>query len=240
MDAGVTTDPMDNGTNMADVERWGSLLVGGGLLWEGARRRSLGGAAVAALGAVFLERGFTGRCHLYRALGFDTSGEARDVMVSETTQVNLPPATCYQAWRDLEGLPRFLSHLESVVVGDNGSSRWVARFAGQLVSWDARIVQDQPNRFLSWQSLPGSALESTGYVRFEELPAGRGTGMRIEIAYRAPHGAIGQAFSRLLSPAVRLQLHEDLRRFKRLLESREVATTEGQTSGRLELQEVQP
>jgi uncharacterized membrane protein len=239
MDAGVVTTPINNGTNMAEVERWGSLLIGGGLLLQGARRRSLGGAAVAALGAVFLERGLTGRCHLYHAFGLDTSGP-RDVVVSETAQVNLPPDVCYQAWRDLEGLPRFLSHLESVVVGDNGHSRWAARFAGQLVTWEAKLVQDQPGRFLSWQSLAGSAVETTGYVRFEELPAGRGTGVRIEIAYRAPAGALGQAFARLLNPAVRLQLHEDLRRFKRMLEAREVATTEGQTSGRLELQEVEP
>lgn len=58
------------------------------------------------------------------------------------------------------------------------------------------------------------------------------------LAYRAPQGPMGQAVARLLSPAVRLQLHEDLRRFKRMLEAGEIATTEAQTSHRIGLDEV--
>jgi uncharacterized membrane protein len=231
---------MDDGTNISDVERWGSILIGGGLVWRGMRRGSVGGVAVAALGAGLLERGLSGRCRLYHALGVDASGERGTLVMSDSVQVNVSPETCYQAWRDLEGLPRFLSHVESVRVGPDGYSHWTATFAGVVVSWDAKILQDHPGRILSWRSLPGSVVETAGLVRFEELPGGRGTGLRVEIAYRARAGAMGRAVARLLTPAVRLQLHEDVRRFKRMLEAREIATTEGQTSGRLELQEVQP
>jgi uncharacterized membrane protein len=217
--------------NVAPAERWASMLAGGGLLWFGLRRRSLPGLGFAALGGALLERGATGTCRLYRALGIDTAA-AEPLHVVEAMQVNAPPATVYAFWRDLQNLPRFMRHLESVTPQGGGRSRWVARLVGSPpLSWDAEIVQETPDQALAWRSLPGADVENAGMVSFVELPAGRGTGVRVDLVYQAPAGELGRAFARLLTPVVRQQIREDVRRFKSVLEAREVPTTEGQPRG---------
>ncbi|HEX6739134.1 MAG TPA: SRPBCC family protein, partial [Vicinamibacteria bacterium] len=123
-------------------------------------------------------------------------------------------------------------HLESVTPEPNGRSRWVAKLTGApTLSWEAELVEDRPGEHLSWRSLPGSDVDNAGTVRFVELPAGRGTGVRVDLLYRPLAGPLGQPFARLLTPLVRQQIHEDVRRFKSVIEAHEVPTTEGQPRG---------
>ena len=41
--------------------------------------------------------------------------------------INASPQTVYSAWRDIERLPTFMYHLESVRALDGRRSHWVAR-----------------------------------------------------------------------------------------------------------------
>jgi uncharacterized membrane protein len=75
-------------------------------------------------------------------------------------------------------------------------------------------------------------LSSAGSVRFERAPAGRGTVVRLEMEYTPRGGRIGAALAKFLSEAPELAVLENLRRFKQLMETGEIATTEGQPSGR--------
>ncbi len=61
--------------NVGQGERIASAALGGTLLLLGLGRRSLGGAAVAALGGGLVYRAATGHCHLYEALGVDTAAD---------------------------------------------------------------------------------------------------------------------------------------------------------------------
>jgi uncharacterized membrane protein len=64
--------------NLSDPERFASGIGGALLLAIGlARRPTLGSALMAASGALLLERGLTGHCSLYRALGIDTGAGAQ-------------------------------------------------------------------------------------------------------------------------------------------------------------------
>ena len=79
--------------------------------------------------------------------------------------------------------------------------------------------------------LPGSELEAKGFVKFREAPQGRGTVLEARIRYWIPGGALGRAVSKALGKDPGFMMRQDLRRFKALIETGEVPTTEGQTHG---------
>lgn len=103
---------------------------------------------------------------------------------------------------------------------------------GATAEWDAEITEDEPNRRLAWRSLPGAQVDNAGEVRFEPAPGGRGTLVTAEMQYRPPAGAVGATIARLLGSSPERLVGEDLRVFKQLMETGEIATTEGQPAGR--------
>lgn len=155
------------------------------------------------------------------------------IRVRKSTAINRSPEECYRFWRDFENLPRFMKHLESVQVRDGRRSHWVTKGpAGTHVEWDAEIIDETPNRFIAWRSVEGSDVSNRGSISFEEAPSARGTLVRSEIEYMPPGGAIGSIFARLFGEEPEQQVADDLRRFKQLMETGEIPTTEGQPAGR--------
>lgn len=232
-------------TNVGSTERIASVAGGLLLTLDGLRRRRAGGLAEAALGVALLQRGATGHCQVYGALGIDTSEEARrgdaatrlaerrsvDVRASQTIQ--RPPMEIYEHWRRLENLPAFMGHLERVSEEGEMRSHWVAKLpAGRTVEWDAEITEAIPGERIAWQSLEGSEITNRGTVEFRPAPAGRGTEVRVWLEYAPPAGALGEAVAKLLGDTPERQIASDLRRFKQMMEAGEAATTEGQPSGR--------
>ena len=71
-----------------------------------------------------------------------------------------------------------------------------------------------------------------GQVEFRPATGGRGTVAEIHLSYEAPAGSAGAALAKLFGEEPEIQVREDLRRFKRLIETGEIPTTEGQPSGR--------
>jgi aerobic carbon-monoxide dehydrogenase large subunit len=81
-----------------------------------------------------------------------------------------------------------------VNVIDRNRSHWVARApAGTTVEWDATIIEDEPNKKISWRSLPESSVDHSGSVLFRHLPARNLTEVKIIMSYRPPLGPAGQA-----------------------------------------------
>lgn len=199
-------------------------LLAGGLLSSGAKRGRVAGALAAVGGVTALD-----------VLCMKQLAENEPSAISETIQtvaVNRSPEECYRFWRDLENLPRFMKHLESVTVTGEGRSHWVAKGpAGMRVEWDAEMTEDPPNR-ISWRSLEGGDVDNAGSVRFIKAPTGHGTFVKAHIRYRPPAGKIGATVAKLFGEEPSIQAKMDLRRFKQMIETGEIATTEGQTSGR--------
>jgi uncharacterized membrane protein len=235
-------------TNVGSVERLLSMAAGGALAAYGLRRREAAGGAAALAGAALLYRGATGHCDVYQALGIDRGrggarvaadrhsdtrrqlGGRRGVHVEEAITINKPIAEVFRFWRNFENLPRFMRHLESVAMREEGISHWVARGPARLkVAWDARIINEIENKLIGWQSLDGSMVSTAGSVNFDETP--HGTRVRVHLQYNPPGGRLGAAVAWLSGEEPTLQIHEDLRRLKALLETGEVPTTEGQPSG---------
>jgi uncharacterized membrane protein len=77
----------------------------------------------------------------------------------------------------------------------------------------------------------GADVDNGGTVRFERAPGGRGTIVRVEMQYTPPGGKVGALVAKLFGENPSQQMDADLRRFKQLIETGEITTTEGQSSG---------
>jgi uncharacterized membrane protein len=219
--------------NVGSVDRWISSIGGGALTTYGLLRGAAPGAALAAVGSYLMYRGISGYCTLYKRLGLNTSSAApSSILVDKAVTINKSPEELYQFWRSFENLPQFMDHLESVTVQDNQRSHWVAKApAGTTVAWDAEIVDERANEYISWRSMANADVDNTGTVRFQPGPEGRGTEVHVHIEYNPPAGKLGAIVAKLFGEEPNGQVTEDLRRFKRLMETGEIVTTEGQPHG---------
>jgi uncharacterized membrane protein len=146
------------------------------------------------------------------------------------------PEECYRFWRKIENLPRFMESLESVQQVDERRFHWVAKgSSSQKLEWDCEITEDRPGSALAWRTLNGAQLPNAGSVIFEPATQGRGTIVRLSIHYSPVGGRLTAALAKLLRQDPQTQVEEDLRRFKQLLETGEIATTHGQPTGRRSL-----
>jgi uncharacterized membrane protein len=231
-----------SGRNISDVERWLSVAAGTGLALYGLSRRRTAGWAMTALAGMLLQRGATGHCHTYEALGINTAGTGDDTRralggpggahVEESVTINRPIEELYRFWRNLENLPHFMQHLESVERLTDTLSRWRAKGpGGKRIEWNAEIINEVPNQVIGWRSIEGSDVVSAGSVNFDEAGPGRGTRVRVRLQYSPPGGKVGAAVARLLGRDAATEIREDLRRFKQLVETGEVPTTDGQPRG---------
>jgi uncharacterized membrane protein len=231
--------PAQNRTNLGQREKIISMAAGGGMLALAAWRRSWLSIPLALTGGVFLLRGITGKSAVYDLADIRRARGAKSgILVERMVTVNRPRTEVYQFWRDFENLPRFMEHLESVdesyTGGEGATSRWVAKAPmGKTVDWMAEIVEERENEVIAWRSLPESMVETFGRVEFRDAPGERGTEVLVSLQYKPPGGSAGALVAKLFGEEPDVQIREDLRRFKQVIETGERATTIGQTSGRL-------
>ncbi len=242
-----TGAPGGQGTsNVAQPERIGSVALGAALVTFGLRRRDAGGAVAALLGGAFIHRGTSGHCAVYDALGVSTgtaeavlerpsrgiSGRAatvnarRAIKVERSVTVAASRSSLYAFWRDFENLPRFMEHLVSVKLEENGRSHWVAKApAGQTAEWDAVIVNEVPDSIIAWKTVGHPDVANAGAVNFSDAPGDRGTIVKVSLDYEPPGGRIGALVARLFGEDPDRQVREDLRKFKQLMETGAVTTS---------------
>src|SRR5688572_351635 len=216
--------------NLDNTERLVSGGLGAFLVLNGLKRFSLGGLIEAGIGAALVNRGLTGHCHVYEAMGINRAGEGappeeyfhRGIHVEETFTINKPADELFAFWRNFENLPKFMSHLESVTrldAADGKRTRWVARGpAGVPVKWDAEIINEEPNALIAWRSLGGADVDNAGSVRFIDA-CEQGTVVNIVMDYIPPAGQVGAFVAKLLGRDAEQLIRKDLREFKRLMET---------------------
>lgn len=229
--------------NVGRTERLVSALGGAALVLAGLRRRGGAGAALVLGGGMLLQRGVTGSCMVYRALGVNTAGTAdaddfgpavRTVSAAAVRTIECAPVEVYRFWRDVESAPRYQLRVRSVRRTGPTRSRWTAEgLFGRAWTWESEITADRPGEYLAWESLPGADLPNAGTATFRPVPGEPNrTELRVTMRIDPPLGLIGDALGGPISGVLEEMLREDLRRFKQLVEVGEIATTEGQPSGR--------
>jgi uncharacterized membrane protein len=220
------------GRNVGRRERLISGLAAAAVAAYGLRRRR-GRNLLLPIAGALIGRAVSGRCAVNGYLGRNTAldeersspaavvGPGEGVRVDLTVLLNRPRAEVYRFWRNLENLPRFMDHLESVSVLDGRRSHWVAKGpAGSRVEWDAEIFNEIPNQLIAWRSLPGSEVDHAGSVHFTPTDIGD-TEVRVVLRYDPPAGKLGAAVARLFGEEPSQQVAEDLRRLKQVVEAAE-------------------
>ena len=217
-------------TIMERPQRWATAVGGAALLVWGAsklsKNRHPAGAVLAMTGAGFLLRSARG----------DTRSRlrgARGTVVEQSFAINRPASELYEFWADLQQLPRVMPELLSVTTLDHRRSHWVARGpVGWRTEWYADIINEIPNELIAWRTIEGSELVSAGSIHFEPGTVGRGTTVRARLQYDPPGGKLGAALAWAFGDSPSQVLREGLRRFKQLMETGEIPTTDGQPRGK--------
>jgi uncharacterized membrane protein len=133
-----------------------------------------------------------------------------------------------------------MENVEQVERLDDKKSRWTIKAPlGSSVELVTRITSDEPGRAIAWESEPESEIRTEGRVEFIDAPPGRGTYVRLIQRYDPPGGTIGKGLAKLLQREPKIQARRDLRRFKQLMETGEVATN-ASPSGRASESPAEP
>ena len=218
-------------TDISEAERWTALITGGAMVLRGLQSRSLKGAIMALAGGGLAYHGATSDKSLPEKIG-EAAGLEQDIRVEKTVTISKPVEMLYSYWRDLENLPTFMTHLESVRTLDERRSHWKAKAPmGVSVEWDAEIVDDRPNELIAWTSVADADIDNSGFVRFKPAPGDRGTEVKVVLEYSLPGGALAAAAAKLFGEEPEQQVGDALSKFKQLMETGEIATVEGQPQG---------
>ena len=139
--------------------------------------------------------------------------------VEESILVNVPISTAYNQWTQFEDFPRFMGGITSVTHLSDDRLQWVAEIAGVKRQWEAKILEQVPDRKVAWAATSGAT--NAGEVRFEDVGGGQ-TSVRLFLEYE-PEGLVEKVGDKL--NIVEKQAQGDLDRFKAFIES------EGYASG---------
>lgn len=131
-----------------------------------------------------------------------------------TIEIDCPVRVVYNQWTQFEQFPQFMDGVERVDQLGDTDLHWTAQIAGLHREWDARIVEQIPDRTVAWESVDGA--RNAGRVSFEPLTAER-TLVTLEIDFE-PEGAIEQLGDKL--GIVGHRAEGDLKNFREFIESR--------------------
>jgi len=158
-------------------------------------------------------------------LGDVVSGGPIPRTITESIEVDVPVSTAYNQWTQFEDFPLFMEGVDHVQQLDDTRLHWAGTVAGKKAEWDAKILEQHPDRQVSWISEDGK--KTRGTVSFE--PRGEGkTLVRLSMSYQAdPLEAVGS-----VAGLDSRRIKGDLGRFKDLIESR--GTESGAWRGEVE------
>lgn len=220
--------------NMGRTERIISAAMGSFLLVSNIRKLnklSFGSLFGTLAGGYLVYRSATGHCAIKHAIVRNSAQrEPNALEIRETMTINRPRNEVYRAWRALENLPYFMKHLASVKEVDGRLSHWEANIPGGLgtLKWDAEIVEERMGELLVWRSVKDAMVDNAGELFFKDAPGGRGTELQVNITYRPPAGELGHLAAKMLNKVFDKMIREDIRRFKQMMETGEMASLRGQ------------
>lgn len=158
----------------------------------------------------------------------NAAGQSRESAVTgRSVTINRPRQELYAFWRDFTNLPQFMENVRAVTERGEGLSHWVIEApGGGAVEFDSRITEDQAGALIAWESEEGGDVKNSGRIEFLDAPPGRGTIVRATISYDPPGGTVGKLIAKAFQREPAIQARRDLKRFKQLMETGEIPTTE--------------
>ncbi|WP_309544331.1 SRPBCC family protein [Arthrobacter sp. RT-1] len=133
--------------------------------------------------------------------------------------MNVPVSTAYDQWTQFEEFPHFMGGVKSVTQFSDDRLEWVAEIGGVRRQWEARIIEQIPDRKVVWAATEGAT--NAGAIEFEDIGGGQ-TSLQLTLEYE-PEGIVEKVGDKL--NVVERQAEADLQRFKEFIED------EGYASG---------
>ena len=138
--------------------------------------------------------------------------------VQKSIVVDVPVRSAYDQWTQFEEFPQFMGGVESVQQLDDKRLHWNATVLGKKKEWDAEIVEQTPDRVVSWKSTSGAP--NAGTVTFMDQGAGKTKiDLRIDFTPEDPADKAGDFLG-----VLDRQVDGDLKRFKEFIEKRGAPT----------------
>ena len=135
-------------------------------------------------------------------------------VVETFVEVRSPVSVVYKQWLQFENYSRFMEGVEKVEELDDGHLRWRATISGTTMEWDSVIVENVPDRRITWCSTNGPQRRGTVAMRAVGPEHTRVT-LRLEYD---PDGYVDDVGKFLVSACRRVD--DDLGRFRDFIESR--------------------
>lgn len=137
----------------------------------------------------------------------------------------------YAVLSNFENLPLFFEHLEKVQIRNNNQADWYFKDL-KTNAIPMTFEADEQLSTLVWKAETKAGFDYSVGFFLEPAPAGRGTVVRMLVAYDNLAGEIAGKFEMLFGNDAMVTSKKNLYRLKAFLETGHVPTTEGQPSGR--------
>ncbi|MGI3783525.1 MAG: SRPBCC family protein, partial [Janthinobacterium lividum] len=128
-------------------------------------------------------------------------------------------SVAYNQWTQFEDFPQFMGGITSVSQLSDDRLEWVAEIGGIRRRWEAKVLEQVPDRKVSWAATEGAT--NAGEVTFEDVGGGQ-TSVHLSLEYE-PEGLVEKVGDKL--NVIENQAEGDLDRFKAFIEA------EGYASG---------
>ena len=180
--------------------------LGAGLAVFGLVRGGIPGLALGAVGSGLMARAATNR-------------ELKRVRIQKAISIAAPPERVFEHWANFENFPEWMSHVRSVKDEGNNRYHWVVDGpAGVPIEWHSELHDVIENRQMGWRSLPGSMVDHSGLVQFEDDGAG-GTHVQVDMSYLPIAGLVGHVVAKAFGTDPKSEMDADLERFKSRIET---------------------
>lgn len=199
-------------------------VVAGFLLSVYARRRVTALPLIIPAGYL-IYRGATGYCYLNELTGRNTSEGAKPFSFKKSIIVARDRSDVYYYWRNLENLPNIMKHIHKVQKINDQQYHWEAMFSDKKFKWNAQITEEIPDQKISWQSLESADISNSGTVEFYDAPDNNGTEIKVTINYLPSETESGKIIASFLNPILKSAVKNDLKEFKRKIETGEIPVT---------------
>ena len=144
--------------------------------------------------------------------------------VARAVTINRPVGEVFAYFRDFANLPMFMDNIKRIDILGATRSHWVVKApAGKTVEWDTVVTEETEDSLIAWTSEPGADVANSGRVEFHNAGT-RGTVVTATIVYDPPAGIVGKVIAKMFQREPAIQARRDLRRFKQLMETGEIAT----------------
>lgn len=132
----------------------------------------------------------------------------------------------YSFWQEPRRLAEFMENVDRIEERDDGTAVWSLKSAsGSPLKMITRVTEDKVNERISWQSTDASDVQAVGHVAFEDAPGNRGTYVELVTSHDAPPGPVAGMVSAIFGSEPAMQTRRDLKRFKMLIETGEIANS---------------